>query len=64
MWHMSDQHTWAAGRLALAEGDATQAITTLQATATAQLDTDALPGPARCSDAPSSAPTATRRSSG
>ena len=43
MWHMSDQHTWAAGRLALAEGDATRAITTLQATATAQLDTDALP---------------------
>jgi DNA-binding NarL/FixJ family response regulator len=43
IWHMSDHHTWAAGRLALAEGDATRAITTFQATATAQLDTDALP---------------------
>jgi ATP/maltotriose-dependent transcriptional regulator MalT len=43
IWHMSDQYTWAAGRLALAEGDTSRAITTLQATATAQLDTDALP---------------------
>jgi ATP/maltotriose-dependent transcriptional regulator MalT len=43
VWHMSDHYTWAAGRLALAEGDATRAITTLQATATAQLDTEALP---------------------
>jgi ATP/maltotriose-dependent transcriptional regulator MalT len=43
MWHVSDHHTWAAGRLALAEGDTTRAITTLRATATAQLDTDALP---------------------
>jgi DNA-binding NarL/FixJ family response regulator len=43
MWHMSDHHTWAAGRLALAEGDTTRAISTLHATATAQLDTGALP---------------------
>jgi DNA-binding NarL/FixJ family response regulator len=43
IWHMSDQYTWAAGRLALAEGDIPRAITTLQATATAQLDSDALP---------------------
>jgi len=43
VWHMSDHYTWAAGRLALAEGDTTRAITTFQATATAQLNTDALP---------------------
>jgi ATP/maltotriose-dependent transcriptional regulator MalT len=43
IWHLSDHHTWAAGRLALAEGDATRAVTTLQATATAQLDTGAFP---------------------
>jgi ATP/maltotriose-dependent transcriptional regulator MalT len=43
IWHLSDHHTWAAGRLALAEGDANRAIATLQMTATAQLDTGALP---------------------
>jgi ATP/maltotriose-dependent transcriptional regulator MalT len=43
MWIISDQYTWAAGRLALAEGDAARAVSTLDAAATAQLDTDALP---------------------
>ena len=42
-WHLSDHHTWATGRLFLAEGDAARAIATLQTTATAQLDTGALP---------------------
>jgi DNA-binding NarL/FixJ family response regulator len=42
-WHLSNHHTWAAGRLALAEGDATRAVATLRATAAAQLDTGALP---------------------
>lgn len=43
MWTTSDQHIRAAGRLALAEGGAARAVTTLDAAATAQLDTDALP---------------------